>query len=217
MNVKKSALGEVIVPDGKLGNWAVESFTVTQAQADVYNLMHMGGKGDHHTIVAGDYKKLVHYCEERKANQVVMSNTPMEIFTNQKAADMATGRVLINGLGLGMLLHYILQKPDVTEVVVVERDEDVIALVAPSFSRHPKLTIVYGDAFTHQPMGKFDFAWHDIWTYINDENLKEMDLLEARYDAVAKEQLCWARDDCLEMKRMMDEFEQTIRALRGEL
>lgn len=214
-DTKMDPLGTVIVPDGKRGDWSIESFTVSQKEADLYNLLHLEGKEAHHRVEAGDFKRLMHYCEEREKNEVVMSNTPMEVITNRAAADMATGRVLINGLGLGMLLHYILQKPDVTEVVVVEQSKDVIDLVAPTFLPNPKVSLAWGDAFTYPPTGTFDFVWHDIWTYVSDENLKEMDELESKYAHVAARQLSWERAGCERMGREMADLIEMLKALRG--
>lgn len=215
-DTKMDPLGTVIVPDGKSGDWAIESFTVSQKDADLYNLMHLDGKDAYHRVEAGDFKRLVHYCEEQEKNEVVMSNTPMEVITNRAAADMATGRVLINGLGLGMILHYILQKPEVTEVVVVEADLDVIVLVAPAFvNKGHNLTIVHADAFEYEPSGLFDFVWHDIWTYVSDENLEEMDALESKYAHVAAKQLSWERAGCERMGREMADLIETLKALRG--
>ncbi|MCV5648158.1 hypothetical protein OFN55_36090, partial [Escherichia coli] len=73
---------------------------------------------------------------------VVMSNTPMEIRTCQDFIERATGRVLINGLGLGMVLHAILQKDDVTHVTVIEKEQDVINLVAASFATDLRVEII---------------------------------------------------------------------------
>ena len=207
-------LGEVIVPDGVSGPWAIESFEITKEQADHYNLWHMADKQAYHAVQPGRYKRLV--LTEGEERHVVMSNTPMEVVTNLTAAAMATGRVLINGLGLGMILHHILQKPEVTEVIVVERDDHVLRLVAPTFQPNEKLVIVHADAFEYEPEGLFDFVWHDIWTFISDENLEQMDRLEAKYSPIAKAQLCWARHDCEQMQQQMDEMLSFVKLLRGD-
>ncbi len=49
--------------------------------------------------------------------------------------------MLINGLGLGMVLHAILQKDDVTHVTVIEKEQDVINLVAASFATDLRVEI----------------------------------------------------------------------------
>lgn len=218
MNVemfKEMKLGEVPVPDGVSGPWEISSFSITEAQAAQYNVRHLRGKLQHHMVQPGDYKRLV-CINEDGGRDVVMSNTPMEVTTNAAAAIAATGRVLINGLGLGMLLHHLLQKPEVTEVIVVERSADVIKLVAPSYLDNPKVTIAWGDAFTYEPTGLFDFVWHDIWTFISDGNLEEMDRLEAKYAPIAKVQMSWAREECVTMAREMDAMLARLKRLREQ-
>jgi len=79
----------------------------------------------------------------------------------------ATGRVLISGLGLGDSLHAVLQNPDVTLVRVVEKEPDIIDLVAPSFAdaiNAGRVEIVQGDIFKYAPNEDFDCVYHAIWS-----------------------------------------------------
>lgn len=62
-----------------------------------------------------------------------MFNTNMEINTHLTAIDVAHGNVLVTGLGLGMFLTAILQKPELKSITVIEQSEEVIQLVAPYF------------------------------------------------------------------------------------
>lgn len=52
-----------------------------------------------------------------------MSYTPNEVMTQRGGVRIATGRVVIGGLGLGWLLNAICEKSSVTEVVIVEREQ----------------------------------------------------------------------------------------------
>lgn len=52
-----------------------------------------------------------------------MSYTPNEVLTQRGGVRIATGRVVVGGLGLGWLLNAICSKPSVTEVVIVEREQ----------------------------------------------------------------------------------------------
>lgn len=62
---------------------------------------------------------------------VVMSNTPDGDQNLRGFLERATGRVLINGLGLGMVLHAILQKEDVTHVTVIEKNRTLLTSLRP--------------------------------------------------------------------------------------
>ncbi len=63
--------------------------------------------------------------------QVWMGLTPMEIMTQRPGVLMASGRVVVGGLGLGWFLNEVCKKPDVTEVVVVDREKNLIDWLRP--------------------------------------------------------------------------------------
>lgn len=185
-------LGTCTVPDGTSGPWTIDTFTITEAEARSYNLSCLFGGSGAMCIDPGTYRRLRH-----KDRGVVMSNTPMEVRTNRIAYRMARGRVLINGLGLGMLLEAILSKPDVTYVRVIEIDPDVIKLTGPHFAHDPRVEIICADALEYKPAkGElFDYCWHDIWDTISSDNLPEMATLGRRYGKRRSvEQDHWARD-----------------------
>jgi hypothetical protein len=186
----KFKFGTCTVPDGKSGPWKISTFRVTKKDAAYFNFCNR--RNPSQWIEPGTYRRLS--CEGRG---VIMSNTPMEIRTNYDPFVYATGRVLINGLGLGMLLEAILSKPDVTYVRVIEIDEHVIRLVAPHFARDKRVEIVHANALTYRPARgeKFDYVWHDIWDVIDSINLPEMATLGRRYNRrIAVRQGWWARD-----------------------
>lgn len=184
---------DIIVPDGVSGDWRVESFTVSAEDEKRERLRAaMQGLRPHEIVKEGSYKRLM--CR----NDVVMSNTPMEIYTNLPFMNQAKGDVLINGLGLGMVLGAILKKPEVTSVTVIEKSPDVIALVAPSFEDDPRVSIIEGDALTYTPPKgqSYDVVWHDIWTFITADNLPEMHKLHRKYGRKAQWQGSWCRTEC---------------------
>lgn len=180
------AYGDVIVPNGKSGAWEVSDVEVTKCDSMMSSLR--GGALFH--CPAGKYRRLT--C----GWHVVMSNTPMELRTNRAFVRNAFGRVHINGLGLGVVLLAVLMKPEVEHVTVVEKAEDVMKLVAPSFERFPNLTIIHDDALTYTAprKSKFGAVWHDIWNGICADNLDDMRLLHRRWGHRADWQGSWSRD-----------------------
>lgn len=193
--------GTCTVPDGERGDWRISTFTITEDDARLNNL-RAAMRGERLQMVdPGTYRRLT--C---KGRGVIMSNTPMEIITNRDAYNAARGRVLINGLGLGMLLEGILAKRNhgterkVDYVRVIEVDADVIALVGPHFAHDPRVEIVHADALTYvPPKGEppFDFAWHDIWDTISGDNLPTMAQLGRKWGKRrAHAQSWWVRDEC---------------------
>lgn len=181
----------VRVPDSKspCGNVIIESFTITEEDASFSNAF------SHHptfNVKAGEFKRLV------IDGETVMSNTPMEVKTNRQFVSAAKGQVLINGLGLGMVLEQLLAKEEVEHITVIEIDPRVIELVAKHYADEPKVTIIEHDAMTYKPeKGKtYDVVYHDIWTFISADNLKDMKTLHRKYGRRCNWQASWARLWC---------------------
>lgn len=181
----------ILPPDGVCGDFRVETFTVSKSESMFSGLR----RGDY--VAEGTYKRLM------RGGTVVMSNTSMEIRTNYEFIRNAKGKVLINGLGLGMVLAAILSKPEVTSVTVIEKYQEVITLVGPTFTHDPRVKIIHADALEYKPAKgeKFDCVWHDIWDYICSDNLKEMATLHRRYGKRTAWQDSWQKDMCQYYRR----------------
>lgn len=178
------------VPDGKCGDWAVETFTVSIENANFHNLRSSFRSGRY--ITPGTYKRLV------RGNKTIMSNTPSEIRDHIVFIHKAKGNVLINGLGLGMVLKAVLEKPEVTYVTIIENSEDVINLVGPSYINHPKVKIIFADALEYVPPKyvRYNTVWHDIWDDICSDNLDQMKKLHRKYGRRSDWQGSWCRGEC---------------------
>ena len=188
---------EVNVPDGVSGKWSVSTFTVEKEELSQMLSMMKYGRG----VPAGTYKRLM------RGGATIMSNTPDEISDFLGFLYKAKGSILINGLGLGVTLKALAEKPEVTDITVIENSEDVIKLVAPYYT-DPKITIIQADAFTwNPPKGKiYDCVWHDIWDNICADNLPEMTKLHRKYARRSKYQESWCKYRCLRQKRESDRY-----------
>lgn len=94
-----------------------------------------------------------------------MKSDPQEVWQMDEPIRKAKGRVLVGGLGLGVLSHLIALKENVRDVTTVEYDPRVIQLVDKFM--HPKNVTTDGDLFDFlgrfvQP-GQYDYAAFDIW------------------------------------------------------
>jgi hypothetical protein len=183
---------EIDVPDGVCGEYTVESFEVSRIEADLYNI-----RSRDRGIFPGTYKRL------KRGGYLLMSNTPVEISDHIKFIHKATGDVLINGLGLGMALKAILDKPSVTSVTVVEISKEVISLVGPTYIKDPRVSIINDSAFDYKPPKgtRYQAVWHDIWDDICSTNLVEMERLHRKYGRRTDWQGSWCRLECLRLKR----------------
>ena len=188
----KSCFSDLPVKDGTSGTWKLDTFEITADKAMSLALRAEYTGNTDEFIPPGRYRRLSNGWD------VVMSNTPMEIRTCQDFLERATGRVLINGLGLGMVLHAILQKEDVNHVTVIEKEQYVINLVAASFANDPRVEIIHADAMMYCPPAgvTYNACWHDIWPDFATANLSQMDKLEIKYRDICEWQGSWGREEC---------------------
>lgn len=190
---------KVDIPEGTAGDWTVERFTI---HADSPGLLSFALKG--RRLPPGQYTRLIH-----KRRGCVMSDTPAEKADHYEFVKQAKGKVLINGLGIGMSLNAILKNPDpaslVSKVTVIEVDRDVIDLVAPHYLNDPRVEIVHSSAFDYLPPkgDRYDAVWHDIWDSICSDNLSEMATLHRKYGRRTSWQGSWCKAECLASRTKM--------------
>lgn len=112
-----------------------------------------------------------------KGDEVWMSTGLIEVESHAWHLHKARGNILVAGLGMGMFAYAAAAKPDVSRVVVIERDPAVIALMKLStqfeeWSHRNKVVILQGDALdqsmAHQVLEAFeglppDYLYADIW------------------------------------------------------
>ena len=179
---------EITVPDGTSGNWSVESFSVEENDLSQMISIFKSGRG----VPQGNYKRLM------RNKILVMSNTPDEISDFLYFYGHAKGKILINGLGLGVTVKALLNKPKVTQIIVIEKSEDVIKLCGPTYQNDDRVTIIHGDAFDYKPPKneRYDAVWHDIWDNITSDNLPEMIKLHRKYGRRTTYQESWCRYEC---------------------
>jgi hypothetical protein len=100
----------------------------------------------------------------------MMSDTPMEKFTNQYVLNYAKGDILIAGLGIGMLPVALAAKDDVKSITILELEPEIIELVEPLIRKNvkneEKITIIQADAYQYPLQNadkKYDWVYLDIW------------------------------------------------------
>ena len=180
----------VTVPEGRSGPWKVERFEV---DGNSWKAMRyaLGGR----PIDSGVYTRLHH----DKAWEPMMSDTPAEVRDHLwciHEIKQRGGKVLLNGLGLGMVLKAALGCENVTHVDVVEIDADIISLVWPHYASDSRAVLHHADALTMKwPVGsRWNVIWHDIWANICSDNLEDMKRLHRNYGRRCDWQGSWSRD-----------------------
>jgi hypothetical protein len=169
-----------ILPEAVSGVASVKHFTVSNqdsAFTAIRAIQHPGA-----------YVSEGSYCQLLVGRTLMMTDTDMEKRSNRGVVGHAQGNVLIAGLGLGMVLLPILEKPEVTSVTVIEKYDDVVKLVEPSIrtasgKNGSKLKVLVADIFEWEaPKGeKWDTIYFDIWPDICTDNLKDMEKLHRKF------------------------------------
>ena len=190
-------LPKVELPAGERETAKIDHFTLTEEEAARFNLSLMFGGQGHRAVSPGSYTRL------HADGQLQMTDTPAERRDHLAPVRAATGTCLVTGLGLGMIAQAMARKSEVSHVLVIERNQDVIDLVAPHLS--PKVEVICADALEWKPPKgeRWDVIWHDIWPTVCLDDAPSRNLLSRRYARRWRVYHgAWAKD---EIKRMQSE------------
>jgi hypothetical protein len=149
----------------------------------------------------GNYVKLVN-----EEDEVVMSNTPMEVKTNMAFIKEARGDILIGGLGIGLILKLIENKKEIDSIDVIELESDIINMVKRQVPLSDKINIINSDIFTVKPQRKYDIIYIDIWTFVTAKNYPECKELRRKWKKYLKKNgkiLIWREND---FKKLYDKY-----------
>lgn len=167
-----------IIPEGQRGIAKVKHAYVSKFDAIMSSMR-------------GQYLKEGPICQLYIGGIMMMSDGANEHSTNYGVLRNSHGDVLIAGLGIGMILTKILEKPEVSSVLIVEKYQDVIDLISPHF-QNPKLKIICADIREWKPAKgvRFDTIYFDIWADQSTDDLEDMATLHRRFRA-HKKPGCW--------------------------
>ncbi len=167
------------IPEGSVGLWSVNRMHLDVIQAGIATLQYK------RKFEPGEITALhrVTMATMHHHGECVMDDSISELQKHLNFCLRARDNVLVTGLGLGCVLRGLLAVDQVREVTVVEKEQDVIDLVWPSFcvANNSRLQLVHADAleWTEQTDRQYDFAWHDIWSN-PDEGMPHLAVLHAK-------------------------------------
>jgi len=100
--------------------------------------------------------------------EVIMSDSPYEYYSMWEFAGRCVGgKVLLGGLGLGILANLLILRRDVRSVTIVEIEPEIIQMVKPYLRSEIPVEVIEGDIFDVFPkLGRneeFDSVIVDIW------------------------------------------------------
>lgn len=107
-------------------------------------------------------------------------------------------RVLINGLGLGMIVKGALSLPTVERIDVVEIDARVVELVGRQYAKDDRVRLHLADAYEQAkswpPGTRWNIGWSDIWPDLTTDNLPDMARLNRSYGRRCDWHRCWGQE-----------------------
>ena len=202
---------QVDYPESSVGAFSIEHFTIDEFDEKRLSIIHSDGVN--RDPGCGEFRRLVETSLgigfDGANREVWMSDTRAEILEHMpfisKIPVINPERILVNGLGLGLVVHAALKSPQVRHIDVVEHNPQVIELVGPLLNGNGRVTVHHGDAYdmTWPDGTHWDMAWHDIWPTIDDENLPGMKKLRSRYRKAVDWQGFWQMKGCLKMAKII--------------
>lgn len=184
-----------------IGQFAIEHFELSEekVKSEKMRAMFNGSYREVYSLEAGKYIKLI----DKNRHEIVMSNTAMELETNSGFVNVASGNVLIGGLGLGLVVMAIQSKKEVKKILVCEKEKDIIELVQKKLPFNKKVTVLHKDIFDLTPEKGFDTIYFDIWNGICGDNYEDMKVLHRKWRRKLNEggwMDSWRFKDCKRLK-----------------
>ena len=94
-----------------------------------------------------EYSKAVEVTCLKIGRKIWMSDDWTYLESLKSFAERANGKVLVAGLGLGIVVHLLVKNPAVTHIDVVDRELDVIRLVQPLLPEDPRIHVHHEDFY----------------------------------------------------------------------
>lgn len=141
------------------------------------NLISLGSIGSFKIINTKERKRVINgymydkdgaldldILELHGPDNICMKISPREVESSYMFIKYASGRVGVVGLGLGYVVQELAKKKDISEIIVYEKEKDIIDLYKLSFDENPKVKIINKDAYKAKKE-EFDFFYVDIYEY----------------------------------------------------
>jgi len=152
-------------PEGKSGKISITHEVIPIGTelpiVSMRNAIFMGQKP---TKIKFTHPFIIRHLKEEDQGEW-MTDSPQEIWQMAKPIQECHGKVLVGGLGLGVVAHLMDEiNDDIKEVVVIEKNSDILDLVSDAIS--DGVDIREGNLFEylkHVEPEQYDSAFFDIW------------------------------------------------------
>lgn len=131
-------------------------------KADSYGRGHYRMEGtrgyEFYKVVKGRLPIMTLQRRHGRAWKTWMVDDPLHWWgMGERVADLPAGSVLCAGLGLGLMVHHLVRRDDITDITVVEIDPDVIELITPTLPVDDRVRIVEADYYEY--IAALPFMW----------------------------------------------------------
>lgn len=192
-----SAMQADMIQPQSIGLWTVGRLEITPFREKVLAKMKSLGnvpdapKAGWYTFLWCLTESSLHRATKEQPGECVMNDFDYELRKHLEFICKARGRVLVTGLGLGCVVRGLLAAGRVDHIDVIERSPEVIEMCGASVA-DPRVTIRQADAREFKPSGRYDFAWHDLFSADGEPhlNLIHMELFK-RFRRWARVQGAW--------------------------
>jgi hypothetical protein len=150
---------KVSLPNSSIGDWCVHNYNCSLV--DIFDHFSPGTSKSH----IGDENFSEYTVLSHNKFGLVMVDSQKEFKEHELLWHNAKGNILIGGLGIGMVNEKLINMPNITSVTIVEKSEEVIALVWPYCKKDKRFNLVQADLDIWEiPNNSFwDYAWFDTW------------------------------------------------------
>lgn len=186
------------IPEGRKGKWEVKREVHPagkEFQLASLRCALLGGQKS--TSVSWPFETVRHILAED--GRTWMTDLPCEMAQIYAAVKGLWGRVLLGGLGLGLVATVLSKMKSVERIVVVEKSREAIALVAPYLPDSGRIEVVEADLFQYLKDAReraFDDAFFDIWQCDGEGTFFDTvcPLYDASYGKVKRPPRNWNED-----------------------
>ena len=147
------------ISEGRVGSFEIKKMNNTSEYTDGYMYRKKG-------------RINFDVLELHGPDKIWMRISPIEIESSYMFIKYAKGKVGVVGLGLGYVVQELSKKNDVDEIVVYEKEKDVIDLYKSNFEENNKIKIINKDAFEAESE-EFDYFYVDIYEYKLEKRVVE--------------------------------------------
>ncbi len=108
--------------------------------------------------------------------ETVMVDDPLHWIGMQDLAKAMKGKVLIAGLGLGLVLHALRDNKEVTKIHVIERNKDVIGIMKNNMPKDDRIKIITDDLWNYIEKIGLNYIgkmYSELGKYTEEQPIKE--------------------------------------------